>query len=150
MPANVRFSEASMDSDTLTTKQEQLVELLLSGNSIVAASRQLHVNEKTCRRWLKLPHVQTELRSARRRLYESKMSVLLEGVSTALKTLLVGMDPEKTRSEFVRMSSAAKWLDLTAQVIVDAAHDERMAQAELLLEEIKERLPIAPKLRRTS
>src|SRR5947207_3507281 len=125
------------DEQVITVKQEALIELLLSGIALAAAAKQLGVNESTCRRWLKLPHVRIAYRAARQEAFDERLGMLRDGVNVALKTLMSCMDPAKTKSEFVRMGAASKWLELSIQIYTANELDSRVEKIEQL---IKERL----------
>jgi hypothetical protein len=112
----------------LTPKQEALIELLLTGVNVSAACRQLKLAERTARRWLKAPHFKTAYRQARQDIFDERLSMLREGINTAIKTLAESMDPKKTKSEFVRMSAAAKWLDTSIEVYKAAELEREIAE----------------------
>jgi hypothetical protein len=125
------------DEPVITVKQEALIELLLSGIALPAAATQLKVNESTCRRWLKLPHVKASYRRARQEIFDERLSMLRDGVNVALKTLMTCMDPAKTKSEFVRCQAASKWLETSLQVYKVVELEEKIDTLEKL---VKERL----------
>lgn len=118
------------NEERLTSKQEALIDLLLAGVNVAAACRQLNLAERTGRRWIKSPLFKAVYKQRRQDIFDERLSMLRDGINTAIKTLYESMDPTKTKSEFVRMSAAGKWLDTSIELYKTAELEKRLEELE--------------------
>lgn len=117
------------ESESLSSKQQKLIAALLSGVTILDASKSIGIAEKTAHAWLKLPHVQAAYRDAQRSLFDASLSRLMLYTDDAIKTLhSIAKDQEETASSRVR----------AAQIILEQAiESHKMSELEQKIEQLE-------------
>jgi phage terminase small subunit len=114
---------------SLTPKQVQFIDALLGGMTIVAASEQCGIAEKTAHRWLKQADIQVVYEEERKRLLNHSFTALQLKFDKAVKTLDRHMEAPKTipRDQIKAAEVVVEKTIQTAQLV------ERIAELESLL-----------------
>ncbi len=120
------------DEKELTSKQQQAILLLAKGSTIVAAAKELGINEKTLDRWKTLPEFKAALRLAEDELYTEALVQLKQVAPKAIACLVRNMDPEEA-APYVQVAAASKLLDAGLQVT-------KVQELEKLLADLETRL----------
>ncbi len=120
------------DEKELTSKQQQAILLLAKGSTIVAAAKELGINEKTLDRWKTLPEFKAAQRLAEDELYSEALAQLKQVAPKAIACLVRNMDPEEA-APYVQVAAASKLLDAGLQV-------QKVAELEKLLADLETRL----------
>lgn len=116
-------------STGLTPKQQQLIAALIAGNTIQVAAKVAGVGERTAHAWLKLPIFQQEYRAAKQAVFDEKLDMLKDGITTALKTLAKHMTDEDTPPQ-VQVRAAQIWLEQSLEIHKMQAFEQRLAELE--------------------
>lgn len=126
------YDQDDTAGSALTAKQETFIMAMLSAPSIVEAARITGINEKTARRWLKLPEVRTAYQGAQREVYDASLTTLKLAVHDAVSVLTQTMKDELTpASTRVR----------AAQIVIEQAVElQKMSELEQKLVELEQRL----------
>jgi len=96
----------------LTDIQQRAVALKVGGWTNPAIGEELGVDRRTVWKWLKLPHVQAEMRQLRAEAHGDALNVLTEGAAKVARELMdIALD--KRVNPAVRAQACAKFLDLT-------------------------------------
>lgn len=109
---------------------------MLSLPSIVAAAQAAGVNDKTARRWLKLPHFQAAYKAAQKALFDEALSALLSGVDTAINTLKRNMTSEDVPPS-TQVRAAQIWLEQAISLHKMSDLEQKIAELELFMKETR-------------
>ena len=118
------------EDQALTTKQEQLIMLLVSGVNVSAAAHNASIGERTAYRWLKLPHFQAAYKAAQRQLFDQALTGLMLKVDKAITTLDRHMDGEDT--------PASSQIRAAQLVLEQAINIHKMAELEAKYAELEQ------------
>jgi hypothetical protein len=119
------------EKDSLSSRQEQLIEGLVGGLTIIAAAQAANVSERQAHRWLKQAEFQRGLKAAQKRVYDYTMMKLLGKVDKAINTLDRNMD---ARIPHVQVLAASKVLDMAHQQVDVIALEDEVAELKQLLD----------------
>lgn len=112
----------------LSAKQYKLIELLVSGHSIVASAKIAGVCERTAHNWLAQPAFQQAYRKAKQSIFDEKLEEIKDGIHIALEALKRNMT-EDTRG-YVQVQAASKWLDVAIELYKAQELEERIKELE--------------------
>lgn len=116
----------------LSARQEAFIAALLKPMTVDAAAKVAGVSDRTAHRWLRLPHVQLALETARHEAFDSALEELRAGVAVAITTLLKVMTSDDSRA-YVRVQAAAIWLQTALQVHKMSDLEAKVSELETLL-----------------
>jgi transposase len=127
MTKNDQFSEQ------LTSKQYQLIELLLAGVNVAAAARQLKIGDKTARRWLAQAHFQQAYKQAQQDMFTEALSELKGGMRDVLATLRRHLLADTIPTPASQMQAVKVWSDLvTSPAFAEEEQEQQYDVRELL------------------
>lgn len=95
------MTENASPDNNLTPKQERLIEALLTGQTIIAASKAVGIAEKTAHIWLKLPHVARAYQEARQNIAQNVREQIEQLSSKAIQALDDSLQLDKGMVKFL-------------------------------------------------
>lgn len=124
---------------TITAKQRRLIEALLAGQSVTAATRQLGINRATFYRWAKQDAFKTALADAEAELLANAMRRLLSMQSGALDALSDLVSDRRLPG--ARLAAAKAILDTALRFRNVIELESRLAGLEKRLSEVDNERP---------
>lgn len=115
--------------DHLTSKQQNLIALLVSGIAMQGACKEVGITPMTGYRWLKLPHFQQAYRTAQDALFDEALASLMADISTAI----AGIKSIAGNSEIaaqVRLRAYQIWLEQSLEVSKMRIIEQKIAALE--------------------
>lgn len=111
-------------------KRAQLVEHLLSGETVVSAARLAGVAERTARRWVSEPDFRAQVRQAEGQALDTVSRRLVSMSGQALDALESVLNVPEGRNQNVRRLAAVAVLELLLKWREVVDFEERLAQLE--------------------
>ena len=118
-------------ADTLTTKQAQAINALLTARTLEKAAELAGIARRTLYRWLELEHFQKALKHAQAQSVDTLTRRLIAGNETALQALEDCMS--KDAPPTVRRAAARDWLEMYHKQYDLTVIQERLTELEAVI-----------------